>query len=222
MQICRKTQGLDNCSLSMKSKEAKGVIPPQKKGAKSDTVHTVKLKSHKDALDLFQIAKERLLKMYAWHQLCGMESAKFELTDAEGNTISRPAREGDYMRIDIPGPGSKTGAGYDWVRIKKILHEKDQERDYEATAIHVSPADNPRNLSSDTAHFFDQVASSTFLVTREKNVVTAEIHGRNEKPNTDPDKPIDVIRNTFIAIGAILGFSKLQWKQLAKGLLEYG
>ena len=205
----------------MKSKkEAKAAVPSQKEGAKSDTVHAVKLKSHEDALALFQTAKKRLMKINDWHQLCGMGTATFALTDAEGKKIKRMAREGDYLRIDIPGPGSKTGTGYDWVRIKKILQETDQDRDYEATVIHVSPADNPRNNSSDTAHFFDQHASSTFLVTREKNVVTAEIHGRNEKPNTNPDSPLDVIRNTFIAIGAILGFSKMQWKRLAKGLLD--
>lgn len=202
------------------SKKAKAAVPSQKEGAKSDTVHSVKLRSHEDALDLFQTAKKRLLKVYEWHELCRLESATFALTDGDGKKLRRMAREGDYLRIDIPGPGSKTGTGYDWVRIKKILHEKDEQRDYEATVIHVSPADNPRNNSSKTAHFFDKKASSTFLVTREKNVVTAEIHGRNEKPNTDPDSPIDVIRNTFIAIAAILGFSKFQWKQLAKGLLR--
>lgn len=209
------------CSLSMKSsKEAKAAVPSQNEGAKSDTVHTVKLKSHEDALALFKTGKRRLMKIYEWHQLCSPGTATFALTEAEGKKIKRHAREGDYLRIDIPGPGSKTGKGYDWVRIKKILHETDQKRDYEATVIHVSPADNPRNHSSATAHFFDEHSSSTFLVTREKNVVTAEIHGRNEKPNTDPDSPLDIIRNTFIAIGAMLGFSKFQWKQLAKGLLD--
>lgn len=205
----------------MKStKKAKAAVPSQKEGAKSDTIHKVKLNSSEDARNLFKMAKKRLLKMYEWHQLCRLESATFALTDAEGNKLRRMAREGDYLRIDIPGPGSKTGEGYDWVRIKKILHETDDKRDYEATVIHVSPADNPRNNTKSTAHFFDKKASSTFLVTREKNIVTAEIHGRNEKPNTDPDTPLDIIRNTFIAIGAILGFSKFQWKQLAKGLLS--
>ena len=202
------------------SKKANAAVPSQKEGAKSDTVHSVKLRSSEDARSLFKIAKKRLMKVYEWHQLCRLESATFSLTDGEGKKLRRMAREGDYLRIDIPGPGSKTGTGYDWVRIKKILHESDEERDYEATVIHVSPADNPRNNSSKTAHFFDKNASSTFLVSREKNVVTAEIHGRNETPNTDPDSAIDVIRNTFIAIGAILGFSKFQWKQLAKGLLQ--
>ena len=200
-------------------KQAKAAVPSQKEGAKSDTVYSVKLKSHEEALDLYQTAKKRLMKIYEWHQLCRLETATFVLTGGDGQKIKRLAREGDYLRIDIPGPGSKTGKGYDWVRIKKILQETDTERDYEATVIHVSPADNPRNNSSSTAHFFDKNSSSTFLVTREKNVVTAEIHGRNEKPNTDPDNPLDVIRNTFVAIGAILGFSKFQWKQLAKGLL---
>lgn len=202
------------------NKEAKDAIPSQKEGAKSDTVHSVELNSHEVAMELYKTAKNRLMKVYEWHQLSGLGTASFALTDGEGNKINRMAREGDYMRIDIPGPGSETGTGYDWVRIKKILNETDQNRDYEATVIHVSPADNPKNDSSNTAHFLDQDASSTFLVTREKNVVTAEIHGRNEKPNTDPDSPIDVIRNTFVAIGAMLGFSKLQWKALAKGLLS--
>jgi hypothetical protein len=46
------------------------------------------------------------------------------------------------------------------------------------------------------------------------------VHGRNEKPNTNSDAVADKIRNTLVGLGAIAGFSKIQWKNLVKGLIH--
>jgi hypothetical protein len=56
-------------------------------------------------------------------------------------------------------------------------------------------------------------------VQRTGKVVSAEVHGRNEKPNTDANAVIDKARNTMVATGAIVGFSSTQWKSLVNGLL---
>jgi hypothetical protein len=50
--------------------------------------------------------------------------------------------------------------------------------------------------------------------------VTAEVHGRNEVPNTETDKTVDKVRNAVVGLGAITAFSAPQWKSLVKGLLD--
>ena len=49
-----------------------------------------------------------------WHELSGEILAKFQLIDASGAELSEGAKEGDYIRINITGPGNKSGEGYDW------------------------------------------------------------------------------------------------------------
>jgi hypothetical protein len=50
------------------------------------------------------------------------------------------------------------------------------------------------------------------------NVVTAEVHGRNETPNTHTDHVLDNIRNTMVGLGAKVGASYPQWKGLVAGI----
>lgn len=196
-------------------------VPKQEKGAMSDTSHSVKLKTSKEAEDFFKVVKKRLLNVSEWHKLCGLVSATFVLTDSLGNKVKRLVKEGDYLRIDIPGPGSKAGHGYDWVRIEAIENKNSPVDDYEEVYMRARPAENPKGNTKKIAHFLQDDASSTFMVTREKNIVKAEVHGRNELPNVREQAVLlDKIRNTFIAISAMLGFSKSQWKKLAKGLLS--
>jgi hypothetical protein len=70
------------------------------------------------------------------------------------------------------------------------------------------------------AHFFTEEATSNFMVKRVGNKVSAEVHGRNEKPNTEAEKLVDKARNTAVATGAVTGFAKLQWKSLVNGLIK--
>jgi len=58
------------------------------------------------------------------------------------------------------------------------------------------------------------------MVKRKETSISAEVHGRNEKPNTKADATVDVARNAAVATGAISGFAKLQWKSLVNGLLQ--
>ncbi len=194
-------------------------IPQQEKGAGSDTSHAVRTKSREEARALFSIAKGRLLNISGWDKLCGYATANFVLADSNGKDLKRPAIAGDYLKIDIPGPGSKTGDGFDWVRIEKIEHTKDESKDSEMISMKVRPSSNPTNNSAKVAHFFKKDATSTFIVQREGLVVKAEVHGRNELPNTRQKRKLDILRNFLIAIGAMLGLSKSQWKKLVKGLV---
>jgi hypothetical protein len=195
-------------------------VPKQEKGAKSDTSHFVRLKTAKEAQAFFKVVKSRLLDVINWYKLCGLGSATFALTDHLGNKVRRLARQGDHLRIDIPALGSDAGDGYDWVRVETIENKNNPADDYEELSMRARPAKNPKNNAEQTAHFFKADATSTFMVSREKNVVKAEIHGRNELPNVQQETKLDSLRNAVMALGAMLGFSKFQWKKLVKGLVS--
>ncbi len=202
------------------AKDIEKTIPEQKTGAKTDTSHTVTADDSRTAAQLFNLAKERLQNINAWHTICGAASARFMLTDSNGNEINRKLQQGDHFKINIPAPDNSEGEGYDWVRIEEIDDRSDPVGDSEAYAIRVRPAQNPQKGSEDTAHFFKDTATSSFSVERDGNEVTASVHGRNELPNTEAEGIVDKIRNAVVAVGAMLGLSTPQWKSLVKGLLE--
>ena len=59
--------------------------------------------------------KDRLQNVNQWKEYAGNISADFRLVDKAGREVQRQAKKGDYFKIDIPGPGSQSGDGYDWV-----------------------------------------------------------------------------------------------------------
>ncbi len=196
-------------------------IPDQKKGGKSDTIETTSFASEKEAKVFFEIAKKRLLDVSNWHDLSGVGSAKFTLTDGNGDPVNRPAKKGDHFKIDLPAaPGTDAGDGYDWVRVEEIEENSDKTEQDEELSMRVRPARNPKDNKGQTAHFFKDEATSTFVVSLHNHEVTGEVHGRNEVSNTNQDSPLDAIRNALISISAVLGFSKFQWKKLAKGFVD--
>jgi hypothetical protein len=195
-------------------------VPAQKKGAESNVAHHIKLADVAEAKNLYEVAKSRLLHVSDWKQVSKGISAEFQLMDSSGQKVNRPAQEHDYFKIDIAAPGTKAGDGSDWVQIESILHENNRREDYECISMRVRPSADPQNTNPDIAHFFDQDATSTFMVLRKGRQVSAEVHGRNESPNTGTKNIWDTIRNFFMGLGAMLGFSKPQWKGLVKGLLS--
>jgi hypothetical protein len=198
--------------------KAEDSIPDQEQGAQSNSEETVECGNEQEAKQFYQKVKQRLLHVSEWQHWAGESLAHFQLTDERGEEVNRIAREGDHFKIDIPGPGTVTGEGYDWVQIKKISEEENEKKC--CTLIQVKPATNPQNDRKDVAHFFAEDATSNFIVKLEGNKVIAAVYGRNEKPNTNTETIIDKARNVAVASGAISGFSKLQWKSLVKGLLK--
>ena len=199
-------------------KEFEEIIPHQEKGTQSNTESDAEFLDEKTAKDFFLIAKDRLLHINQWHELSGEGSAEFSLTDEHGNKVYRLPRIDDYFKIDIPGPGSSSGEGEDWVRIEAI--EENDDINDQWIAIRVRPAPSPLNNDKDIAHFFSDTATSTFIVRRENNKVIAGVYGRNEKPNMKAEEFKDKVRNAAIALGAMVGISKIQWKNLVKGIVR--
>jgi len=195
-------------------------IPLQFKGSEMNAVEKTVLDTEEEAIRFFELVKERLLNVNGWGEVAELPLSSFRLTDKQGQQIQGPAKEGDYLKIDIPGPGTETGQGFDWVIVESIKTEKDTESEY--LSMRVRPVVKPSGTGTDVAHFLEDDATSTFQVKRMGHTIYAEEHGRNEVPNTKTKKNLDNVRNTLVGWGAKLGLSYPQWKSLVKGLLKSG
>jgi hypothetical protein len=196
------------------------LLPPQAQGRSTVVSAQVGVSKEADARYIFERTTKRLLDVNEWTDHCGALTAGFQLTDDEGDPLMGRAAEGDYVRIDIPGPATSEGRGYDWVRIEKI----EQPSIIEPGAIslmQVRPCANPQVKDATvTAHFLQEHATSTFIIEWGDKKVSATVYRRNEVPNTEHPGVADKVRNTVVgALGAI-GLSKIQWKALVQGLLE--
>jgi hypothetical protein len=200
------------------NKKPEDNIPEQEEGAQTNTESSKEFKTIQQAQEFYQLVKSRLLNVNHWHDVAGAATAEFQLTDENGNSVRRSVRKNDHFKIDIPGPGSETGDGYDWVQVEDI--EEIKNKDEEGITIVVRPAANPKNNNPDVAHFFTDDAQSCFMAARKGNKVIAGVFGRNEKPNIKAEKILDKARNAAVATGAISGFAKLQWKSLVNGLIK--
>lgn len=202
----------------MEEKNYTGLIPENTTGVIIDSASAEDFKDAEEAKAFFVVAKERLLNVNQWHQVAGKAGATFQLINTNGQEVNRSVQKGDYFKIDIPGPGSSAGDGYDWVHVED-LNEVAQD-DVNSIGLRVRPSKNPLSNDDSIAHFYSEESTSTFIVTREDKQVTATIYDRNTKPNTDTTTVMDKIRHAVAGITAIAGFSKLQWKGLANGLVK--
>lgn len=194
------------------------LVPEQYEGAYSDTVNSASFSTSEKARQFYAIVKSRLKDVNHWNKYAGEALADFTLLDINGNKVERDPQEGDYFKIDVPGIGNPSGDGFDFVQVEKI--EEKENEDESAVAITVRPAVNPLNEDKDVAHFFNEKATSTFIVRLEDTNVYAEVHGRNEKPNIKEVDFSDKVRNSIVATGGVLGFSKIQWSALTNGLVS--
>jgi hypothetical protein len=202
----------------MKEKNYTGLIPANTDG-KAITAEAVAVTDNvEEACALYTIARKRLLFVHSWGNITGKWSADFQLTDDKGNEVDRFAQPGDHFRIDIAGPGSSAGDGYDWARVEAI--EEVHEDDVDSVAIRVRPAANPRSANNNIAHFYSDQSTSTFVVTREGTTVTASVYDRNIEPNEETTSLIDKARNAVVGLGARHGLSKIQWQALAEAFIK--
>jgi hypothetical protein len=195
------------------------LIPVNEKGKPTDLEFSVTRHTVAEARHCYTKAVKRMLNPGIWHKLAGWASASFKLAGAKGEDLFRLVRQGDYIRIDIPGPGPVEGGGYDWVRVEKMEEYIDPGGQMEWTGMKVRPCGNPSSAASGAAHFFRDDATSTFIIERDGLKITAYYHGRNEVPNTSTLKLADNVRNALVAVGAMVSLSEAQWSALSKGFL---
>lgn len=196
-----------------------GTIPAQKKGASFDVRSSIMLGDRDQAIAWYEATRSRLLMVSQWGEFAGEAPGTFVLTDAGGLKAEREAREGDLIKIHLPGPRNLIGGGEDWVIIEKIHQEKNRRLDEVLTALTVRPNRNPLAANKAVAHFFGKYTTNTFLVCRHATEVICSVHGRNEQINTATDW-LDLLRNMMVALPAKAGLSNPHWKRLAKGLIK--
>lgn len=202
----------------MEEKNKPGIVPEQHTGKPINAESSIELKTAEEAKGFFQTVRSRLEDVNGWHNIAGELSAAFQLVDKDGSELNRHVQEGDYFKIDVPGPGPKSGDGYDWVQVEKI--EDHSTAKGETFGIRVRPAQNPQSNEKDVAHFYSPESTSSFTVKREGSVITAGIYDRNTKPNKEADSFIDKVRDAVVGFFGIASFSKIQWKALTDGLVK--
>lgn len=202
----------------MNPEKEPAIVPEQKTGKEIDATASILVANDTVAREYFTAVVNRLQTVSEWAALAGEPSAEFILTDAEGNIVDRPVQKGDYLKIRIPGPGNPEGDGYDWVTVEEV--EIMSSEDTNRYAFRVRPARNPKELKGDVAHFYSEDSTSTFSVTREKNVVTAAVFDRNTKPNTESDTTAGKIRDALVGAAGMVAFSRIQWQNLVNGILQ--
>lgn len=165
----------------------------------------------------FLKAKDRLLDVNHWQDFTTVLLANFQLTDQFGKRLTGPVQKGNLFKIDIPGPGTVDGQGFDWVYVEQITEY--ENADLEIILVVVRPCPNPNSQSGATAHFYGSEATSSFSLIRQNKTITAMIYDKNVKVNNQAGTSLDHIRDVMVGTAGILLFSKIQWKMLTKGLL---
>lgn len=193
-------------------------VPQQRSGGFHDTESQ---KQFEPALlkAKFELLRERFFAVNQWKSYCGEGFADFKLYDPEGHEVIRIPQIKDFIRIDIPGPGEKEAKGYDWVEITDICFREDNVS--ESITITCNPSKDPEHTQSrHITHFYSAKATSTFIISRTATHLKAAVYGRNETPNFNAGC-MDVARNLMIAAGGMMGVSKIQWKKLSDGFLDF-
>ncbi len=196
----------------------RNMIPPHLGGKKLDCFETIEFARREEAHAFYAVARQRLLNVQHWAAITDIPSATFRLMDSQRQALGRPAAIGDYIRIDIPGPGLPSSDGYDWVRVEAV--DEESAEDYQRTVLSLRPAADPTNDHTDTAHFFTDLATSTLIVEQRSNVVTAQYAGRNEHVNTENEALADNVRNFLVGLSAKMGASFPQWKSLVMAIVK--
>lgn len=197
-----------------KTEPANSIVPENNDGKSVDLEESVTAADPDEAMLIYKTACMRLLNPGIWHELTGPLSANFKPENDK-----QELNEKDFIMIDLPAPKNDAGEGHDWVQVESIV--KNAEKDAELSlGLTLRPSVNPNHPQEGVAHFFDEDATSSFIIKKNATIITASYYGRNEKPNTNEAKLKDKIRNKIVATGALAGLSELQWTSLLKSFLK--
>lgn len=202
----------------MKYRDHLNILPVQFSGKEIEASAEIELSSPGEAVAFYNTVRNRLLNVNNWQEVAGKMSANFQLFDPTGIELHSIAKTGDYLRINIPGPGNQAGDGYDWALVENVKELNEELR--QCAGFRARPSQNPTNDKQEIAHFYSEESTGNFIVGREGNKVYAWIVDRNAAPNKDADSITDKIRDVAVGIGAVGIFSKAQWEALADGFVK--
>ena len=127
--------------------------PAHTKGKFVDAEHAVEEPTLEEAIVTYNRACARMLNPPVWEQLTAGKNVSFKLATENEDEVQRLAKEGDYFKIDLPGPGSASGQGYDWVIVEPIEENTSPEAD-DSLAMRLRACSNPHTEAESVAHFF--------------------------------------------------------------------
>ena len=195
------------------------VLPSQFKGSSHDIVSMHCANTLKKARNNYEILKHRLQAVNKWHTFSEKIRAEFFLVNPNTFLETTSFSTGNLVKIDIPGPPSPSGKGYDWTEITEI-QEDENDDNYQFYAFTLRPCANPETKSDTISHFYNAEATNTFVIRRLGNCIYIEAHGRNQTENTSDVPLLDQVRNKAIAVGSKLGLGSLNWLGFTSALLE--
>jgi len=191
------------------------LVSEQTDGRQKDLSHSIATDSIEDAEDFFVDAKERLLDVNNWKRYSSPGNPEFMLTDHHGHTLKRRARKGDHIRIDSEGLEHSPGGGFSWVVIEAIEYDDYPDESIETFAIRLRPSASPLpGNKTGPGYFFNEEATSTFVIERNGKNLYATWHGRNEPNELTPGQSQPETGIPW------LGLSDRQCETLVKGFLK--
>ena len=193
-------------------------IPAQLKGGCHDIVSMHCANTVDKAKANYKELQRRLVAVNEWHTFSEKIKAEFILVTPINDQPTDELKVGNLIKIDIPGPGSPSGSGFDWTEISKVETDDDEEFPYFAFTLKPCPA--PDTKDDTVAHFYSKESSNTFIIRRIGTCIYVEVHGRNEIENTSDAPLLDIVRNKAVAIGSKFGIGSLNWMGFASALLE--
>lgn len=155
-------------------------VPFQNQGFESDLKYSITTTTIEDAEDCFVEAKDRLLNVNKWNTYNEAINVEFRLTDHHGKSVSRPARKGDYIRIN--SEENKPDGGFDWLMITAIEYDDYPDLNTEMITFRIRSAKNPLNSISGNGHgapLPDIDGASDFIVERTGKKLFASYSGAN-------------------------------------------
>lgn len=205
----------------METAQISSFIPSHKEGKELDLDYSVSKETRAEADILYRSASKRLLSPFLWHNIAGSGTAEFNIHAVHKTVapVNRQVEVNDHLYIDIPVSGMLKPEAHDWVIVEDIRQNIVKEAD-ESIGLKLRACPDPTDTDNKASHFFTTSATSTLIIQRAGNTVTASYHGRNEKPNIETGDTATNIRNGMVAFGAIIGLSKVQWTALIKGFLS--
>lgn len=193
-------------------------IPEQVVGKSLDYSRELILPNDTMAYNRYREIVKKLIDINAWQQIAVGLSAEFVIVNEKKEVQMRRVKKNDFIRIDIPGPGTPSAGGYDYVKVTSFDQYDHQNK--RKTFLSLQPSPDPSTLGDDAAHFFKKYTSSNIVIKQEGNSVSLHYAGRNEVINTETGNVLDNVRNFLVGLGAKLGASYPQWKALIDGLAK--
>ena len=194
-------------------------IPAQLKGGFHNIVNMQCANTVDVAEDYFKALQLRLKSVNEWNSFSAKIKAEFFLIDSKTSQTTSELEVGNFIKIDIPGPGSPSGSGYDWTEIIDIQNGMDIQN-IPFFTFTIRPCAAPDSDEETVAHFYNKESTNTFIVRRIGTCIYAEVHGRNQIENTTDAPLLDIVRNKAIAIGSKFGVGSLNWMGFVSALLE--